>query len=202
MKKTLYLMRHGQTLFNVRRKIQGACDSPLTELGIKQAEHVRKFFKDIPLDNAYCSTAERSSDTLELILEGRLPYTRHKSLKERNFGTFEGESEDLNPVDREVHKSFFVPYGGEHASQTEERMVNYLTEVMEKDGHHNVIAVSHAGACVQFMSRWVYPWSVLKGKLGNCTIFRYEYEDKKFNLKEIIYPNLENDSFDYQEVNH
>ncbi|HQZ20610.1 MAG TPA: histidine phosphatase family protein, partial [Trichococcus flocculiformis] len=28
MKKTLYLMRHGQTLFNVRRKIQGACDSP------------------------------------------------------------------------------------------------------------------------------------------------------------------------------
>ena len=33
MKKDLYLMRHGQTLFNVRRKIQGWCDSPLTELG-------------------------------------------------------------------------------------------------------------------------------------------------------------------------
>ena len=28
-------MRHGQTLFNLRKKIQGACDSPLTELGIK-----------------------------------------------------------------------------------------------------------------------------------------------------------------------
>ncbi|HEX9025467.1 MAG TPA: histidine phosphatase family protein [Clostridium sp.] len=32
MKKTLYLMRHGQTLFNVRRKVQGWRDSPLTEL--------------------------------------------------------------------------------------------------------------------------------------------------------------------------
>ena len=32
MKKDLYLMRHGQTLFNVRRRIQGWCDSPLTEL--------------------------------------------------------------------------------------------------------------------------------------------------------------------------
>ena len=37
MKKTLYLMRHGQTLFNVEHKIQGWCDSPLTEQGIKQA---------------------------------------------------------------------------------------------------------------------------------------------------------------------
>ena len=37
MKKDLYLMRHGQTLFNVRRKIQGWCDSPLTELGKQQA---------------------------------------------------------------------------------------------------------------------------------------------------------------------
>ena len=38
MKKTFYLMRHGKTLFNVRRKIQGACDSPLTEQGIIQAK--------------------------------------------------------------------------------------------------------------------------------------------------------------------
>lgn len=30
MMKTLYLVRHGQTLFNARHKIQGWCDSPLT----------------------------------------------------------------------------------------------------------------------------------------------------------------------------
>lgn len=36
--KTLYLMRHGQTLFNLQHKIQGWCDAPLTEIGIKQAE--------------------------------------------------------------------------------------------------------------------------------------------------------------------
>lgn len=33
MKKTLYLMRHGQTLFNKRHLIQGWCDSPLTDFG-------------------------------------------------------------------------------------------------------------------------------------------------------------------------
>ena len=36
--KTLYIMRHGQTLFNVQHKIQGWCDAPLTEVGIRQAE--------------------------------------------------------------------------------------------------------------------------------------------------------------------
>lgn len=46
MKKTLYLMRHGQTLFNKRRKVQGWCDSPLTELGIKQAEAAANYFND------------------------------------------------------------------------------------------------------------------------------------------------------------
>ena len=43
MKKTLYLMRHGQTLFNLQHKIQGWCDSPLTELGIKQAKVAGKW---------------------------------------------------------------------------------------------------------------------------------------------------------------
>ena len=45
MKKTLYLMRHGQTLFNLRRKMQGHCDSPLTPLGVKQAEIAGKYFE-------------------------------------------------------------------------------------------------------------------------------------------------------------
>ena len=65
MVKHLYLMRHGETLFNVRRKIQGWCDSPLTENGVKQAKAVREILKDIPFDHYYSSTAERCCDTLE-----------------------------------------------------------------------------------------------------------------------------------------
>ena len=45
MKKDLYLMRHGQTLFNVRRRIQGWCDSPLTELGKQQALKAKEYLK-------------------------------------------------------------------------------------------------------------------------------------------------------------
>ncbi|MEG0367930.1 MAG: phosphoglycerate mutase family protein, partial [Coprobacillus sp.] len=60
MVKTLYLMRHGQTLFNVRRKIQGWCDAPLTSLGQAQAKIAGEYFQKnlIHFDHAYCSTSE------------------------------------------------------------------------------------------------------------------------------------------------
>lgn len=111
MKKTFYLMSHGQTLFNIRRKIQGACDSPLTNLGIEQAKVAREYFKDIVLDHVYSSTSERSCDTLEIVTENKMFYVRLKGLKEMNFGTFEGESEDLNPKGPNGYSTFFVPYG-------------------------------------------------------------------------------------------
>ena len=44
MKKTLYLMRHAQTLFNLQHRIQGWCDSPLSELGKQQAVRAGEFF--------------------------------------------------------------------------------------------------------------------------------------------------------------
>ena len=97
MDKILYLMRHGQTLFNVRRKIQGVCDAPLTELGIEQAKKAAEYFREnqITFDHAYSSASERACDTLELVTD--MYYKRTKGLKEWNFGVFEGESEDLNP---------------------------------------------------------------------------------------------------------
>lgn len=44
MSKTLCLVRHGQTYFNLWHKIQGRCDSPLTKMGINQSKLLREFF--------------------------------------------------------------------------------------------------------------------------------------------------------------
>ena len=46
MTKTLYLMRHGQILFNKRYRLQGWCDAPLTPLEIYQAQEAGQYFKD------------------------------------------------------------------------------------------------------------------------------------------------------------
>ena len=100
-----------------------------------------KYFKDISLSHAYCSTSERCSDTLELIIGHETPYTRLKELKEMNFGIFEGESEDLNPKSPHGYQSFFVPYGGEATDEVNKRMVEICTKIMEQDDHQTVLAV-------------------------------------------------------------
>ena len=69
MRKKLYLMRHGETMFNEKKKIQGWTDSPLTELGKAQALKAKAWFDEngIVFTDAACSTSERASDTLELV---------------------------------------------------------------------------------------------------------------------------------------
>ena len=54
----IYLVRHGQTLFNQQKKVQGWCDSPLTQEGIQQAIAVSKTLQSIPFEYAYSSTSE------------------------------------------------------------------------------------------------------------------------------------------------
>lgn len=71
---------------------------------MKQAKIAGEYFKNnhITFDHAYSSTSERACDTLEIVTDYQMPYTRVKGLKEWNFGVFEGKDECLNPP---------LPYG-------------------------------------------------------------------------------------------
>lgn len=191
MKKTLYLMRHGQTLFNLQHKIQGWCDAPLTPLGIKQARIAGEYFKDnkIQFDHAYSSTAERACDTLEIVTDYQMPYTRVKGLKEWNFGVFEGKDECLNPP--LPYGDFFKAYGGEGEMEVRERMSKTLTGIMNQEDHQIVLAVSHGGACAQFYRAWEkYAKVEKKERFYNCCILKYEYENGIFTLVDIINKNV------------
>lgn len=190
MKKTLYLMRHGQTLFNLQHKIQGWCDAPLTELGIFQAQKAGEYFKEnkITFDHAYSSTSERACDTLEIVTDGKMPYTRVKGLKEWNFGAFEGKDECLNP--KLPYGDFFKAYGGDTELELRERMSKTLKEIMDQDDHQVVLAVSHGAACAQFYRAWEdYALVKKTERFYNCCILKYEYEDGIFNLVDIINHN-------------
>ena len=186
MKKTLYLMRHGETMFNVQHRIQGWCDSPLTENGVNQAKKAGQYFKEhgITFDHAYCSTSERCSDTLENVIS--MPYVRLKGLKEMFYGQLEGESERLNCLTPKECETYYLQFGGESSNTVRDRMMETLTNIMEQDDHQSVLAVSHSGACFNFLRGIQDPMEELKKGFGNCCIFVYEYEDHHFTLKEVI----------------
>ena len=190
--KDLYLMRHGQTFFNQEGLVQGACDSPLTELGQDQARQAGAYLqgRGIRFGQLYSSTQERASDTLELV-SGRTDYTRLKGIKEWNFDLFEAQPERLQPKFRLGATSFedlFVPYGGEGVDQVGERMLITLTEAMEQVGAEPVLAVSHGGAMWAFYLKIAAQALDPKVRFGNCAICHYYYEQGHFKLTEVIDP--------------
>ena len=198
----LYMLRHGETLFNVLWRKQGFCDSPLTERGIQQAKNTGAYLREhgISFDHAYSSTSERARDTVELIVPG-MPYEALKGLKEWNFGTFEGVTEDVSP--RPAKGGFYVQFGGEHEEEFKQRLFTTLVEIMRRPGHENVLAVSHGAACVRFPAVWGFDmrgYLVQNGfaaksgssAFGNCAYAVYEFDgDCGFELIDYADPNAE-----------
>lgn len=190
------MMRHAETLFNLQKKIQGWCDSPLTERGIEQAKAAGRLLAElgVTFTHAYCSTAERCSDTLEIATTeafgAPLPYERLKGLRECGFGQFEGKDECLNPP-RRPYGDFFVPYGGESDEQVDERILATCTEIMERPGHESVLAVSHAGSSIHFFMNCCVREGVKVEAFCNCMIYVYEYKDGTFYARDFLIPDLE-----------
>lgn len=197
MKKKLYLMRHGQTLFNVQKKNQGWCDSPLTELGHAQARRAGQLLREqgIHPDHFYASTSERASDTLEdVCLEafGKIPpYKRLRGLKEWNFGAYEGKDSFLNP--EPPFGDFFVPFGGDSQEELVHRMRSTLTSLMEDPEDQCVLAVSHGAACANFLRSWKEDNIVqFQPGIRNCTIFAFSFETetRHFSCTAIMEPDF------------
>ncbi len=185
---TLYMMRHGQTLFNKLHRKQGWCDAPLTELGIEQARRTGQWIADegLTFDHAYSSTSERACDTLELAVPG-MPYERMKGLKEWNFGVFEGLTEDTNI--KPPFGDFYVQFGGEGQEEFGDRLMSTLADIMSRPGHESVIVSSHGAACAQVLRRTGYDILKTGEHMGNCCVIVYDYTDGIFTCKRIVNPN-------------
>ncbi|MFE0442845.1 histidine phosphatase family protein [Aerococcus sp. NPDC058936] len=184
----IYLMRHGQTLFNKLHKIQGASDSPLTAKGIRQAEIAGDHFKkeEINFDVAYSSTSERASDTLEIVYGQDKDYERLKGLKEWDFGSFEAESEHLNPP--LPYGDFFAGYDGEREADVRGRISQAVKEIADKHPDQTVLIVGHGATIAQFFKNIVnYEGSIAKD-LGftNCSALIFDYKDGDFEYKSIL----------------
>lgn len=89
------VVRHGQTLFNVLQKVQGWCDSPLTERGIADARILGKKLASVSFEAAYSSDSGRAVATLGEVLRfndaAPKPHSDQR-LREWCYGDLEGES--------------------------------------------------------------------------------------------------------------
>lgn len=201
--KRLYLLRHGQTEFNVKKLVQGRCDSPLTDLGRKQAGRAAAWLKahDVVPDKVVSSPLGRAMDTAQLVacelLGPDAAVESCEGIIERCYGSFEEGPHDALPTDVWDPGEDLVPFGGEGSKALQERMVATLTNIMGSEGIETLLAVSHGSASRQFIKAAAPEGFELSAKLPNCAIMIFDFDDAreeddtpqcKFTLQQIVDP--------------
>lgn len=207
--KRLYLLRHGQTEFNVKKLVQGRCDSPLTDLGRKQAGMAAAWLKghDVVPDKVVSSPLGRAMDTASLVATELLgpdaAVEPCEGLIERSYGTFEEGPHDALPTDVWDPGEDLVPFGGEGSHALQERMVSTLAYLMSAEDVETLLAVSHGSASRQFIKAAAPEGFEPPAKLPNCAIMIFDFEEErsgeegdapqsKFILQQIIDPQQSN----------
>ncbi|MCR5067484.1 MAG: histidine phosphatase family protein [Erysipelotrichaceae bacterium] len=198
-----FYVRHGQTIFNLTEKAQGWCDSPLTPLGVQQAEETGQKLKDTCFDRCYCSDLTRARETAEYICRYQnCPIIPCKGLREFNFGMKEGElytHHYENGVRIRWSKLDYTDMLGENPEIFDRRIRETLDGLVEEteDGDQ-ILLVGHRGYCTEIMellfnidiARYE---QVCRSKglepIPNGSVMIFENTDHKYSLKQL--PGLE-----------
>jgi broad specificity phosphatase PhoE len=167
----ILLTRHGETDWNLARRVQGHTDVPLNAAGIEQAAELARSLADVPLAAVYSSDLARARDTAEAVarLHG-LDVTVDPDLREKHFGTWEGLT------DREIAERFPDAVSGswgdgETSEQVAERVLRVLARISKDHAPGPVLVVSHGGPLRAILQHL----SVEHGRIGNCEVFRVNY---------------------------
>lgn len=160
----LHLVRHGQTSWNVDRRIQGQSESDLDQTGRNQAIAVGDRLRTLPFIAIHCSTSVRTRQTLELLLaDVQHPVTYRDDLREMCFGEWEGQLwsdiEQAHPEMvmrfREGSSDYSVP-GAENHKQLQDRGVVAIEDILSAyegcDG--DILVVSHGALLKRILAAY------------------------------------------------
>jgi len=151
---TIYLLRHGQTEWNVEGRYQGQLNSPLTSLGKDQAKHnALKLQKYVNINEVkfFSSPLGRARETAEIIAKqnglASSEIIFEEDIQEVNYGIFEGKTKlyckDVYAkefAEREANKFTYVLEGGESYENVFVRLKRWLASVEEEEV---IVVVAH-----------------------------------------------------------
>jgi 2,3-bisphosphoglycerate-dependent phosphoglycerate mutase len=150
------LVRHGETNWNVERRLQGHTDVDLNQRGVAQAMQMAKAIKaiDLQFDVLYTSDLQRAAKTagaIESVFNTKAIV--NESLRERHLGTLQGLRTDEAPqrepelwsshINRDIDQDL---RGGESITNFAQRINTALEQIRQQHIGQTILLVSHGGA--------------------------------------------------------
>ena len=191
------LIRHGQTYWNQKKKMQGQVNIPLNEMGKQQAKALAKQLEKYDFDYCFSSPLIRAVETAETVLGDRnIPVAKHELFTEQGYGICEGQWQRLIyriPFCKMYHyesspERYVPPVGGESMEDMMKRAGRALNEVLSPaaEKYHTVLVGGHASIICAILN-------VIEDKpvkdywkcmLKNCGYAVIEYTDGDWKILE------------------
>lgn len=151
----IYVVRHGQTDWNIQGLVQGTTDIELNDTGKKQAQETAKLLKNVNFEAIYASPLKRTMETASIINKyHNLNIIPDKKIIERNFGDFEGTNLLKNRDAYWNYKLNLNKNNVEPVTALFQRVQDFLLNIyniyMNTDS--NVLIVTHGGTSIAFQA--------------------------------------------------
>lgn len=162
MSQDFYIFRHGQTDYNVGKRVQSFLDIPLNKTGIEQAHALAKNLTNIKFDCIYSSTLARAYETAKIVVGNRpIKIITDPGLRERNLGVLCGKIMNLTdaPADTPVDltkdtidmpaallfNDDYAPEKGESDNDFIKRVCNTMIQIAKHTNAKTIGIATHAG---------------------------------------------------------
>ena len=190
----IYIIRHGQTDWNIEHRTQGQTDISLNANGIKQAELSTKKIENLKIDNIISSDLKRAYMTAQIINKNfNKNIETDKRLREFCFGTLEGITRDK--ITQEIWDDFNKNPKHFNAETKEEifnRIKSFINDIKSNNINKNTLVVTHGGP-IRMIKFYLdngdnfddkkYLEEYMPLKIKNLDLFII---DEKMNFKNII----------------
>ncbi len=168
MKKTIYIVRHGETDFNKQGIVQGGgVDSDLNDKGWQQAQSLFRYYRHIPFQAVLTSKLKRTHQTMHPFIEEGIPWEQHADINEMSWGIHEGKkgTEAMHQEYREVVSAWnqgryeAKVQDGESANDLGFRISRFVRHLYHRP-EETILVCSHGRAmCGLICALRDQPWS-------------------------------------------
>ncbi|MFN8261739.1 MAG: histidine phosphatase family protein [Chitinophagales bacterium] len=192
MSKNIYIIRHGQTDFNVRQVVQGrGVNSDLNDTGIRQAKLFFEAHREIHFDVVYTSSLKRTWQTVDSFISKKIPHIATSNLDEIDWGVFEGVEHhpDLQKTYYDIINEWkngdltIKIEGGESAQDLADRLIPVVQELKSTD-YQTILVCTHGRTLrVLLCLLMEKPISAMDDFVhDNTCLYHLEYDGEKCTL--------------------